>query len=511
MVTVSTKVNPRTRKSDAEVLEESRNTVSRVKSNLASFEERDKNKEEETRTTSRNRESRIPKTADDLLKSIGIEPLTRKREDQIRRDSVRRMQGTIDLIEEQSREEIELARERDIERQGRTRGVNVASRLQGSPFAGAAARRTEKIGEDERAAIRRKRDAQIAAALGEADRIATDRIDKERDRQVQAGEEVLRLRREEKEEFRTRAISSVENLGAAGIDAEEFKLAEPERYENLLEASGLTEFELDAFIEAAKPAELQIDYVHEQIIADAEGNAVLQRIGLDPKTGQQVTKRFDLGISFEEAGGGGGAQGFKTVKTDNGVFLVPDKFDFSKSLDEQAIFLGGGSGGGGSDVFTDTQVNKGAANAGVGRDAFLSFSEDAQNFFINTNVNSSKKEIDDAFADGASIEEVNTAIDDLGAPTEVADFLKRHAQTSQGKNAPQEFIDADFLKNELFASLDLGSAAKEAGFTSGGFFGVGGGGDIDAFLESIMSFVQQQRAFGLTDEKILEEIRKAQK
>lgn len=95
------------------------------------------------------------------------------------------------------------------------------------------------------------------------------------------------------------------------------------------------------------------------------------------------------------------------------------------------------SGGGGSMDFTDTQVANGAANAGVPLSTFQGFDEDTKNFFINGDISGSKKTIDDAFSEeGASLEEVTAAINEMGLPAQGTQYLLQYAETSAGKNKP---------------------------------------------------------------------------
>lgn len=82
-----------------------------------------------------------------------------------------------------------------------------------------------------------------------------------------------------------------------------------------------------------------------------------------------------------------------------------------------------GAGGG---TFTTTQINSGAAKAGVPVDVFRGWSADAKNAFINGNPEGTKKSIDDALATG-SVADVQTAIDEMDLPTEVKTYFKNYA------------------------------------------------------------------------------------
>lgn len=82
-----------------------------------------------------------------------------------------------------------------------------------------------------------------------------------------------------------------------------------------------------------------------------------------------------------------------------------------------------GSGGG---TFSTTQINAGAANAGVPVDVFRGWSADAKNVFINGKVDGTKKTIDDALATG-SVEDVQAAIKDMKLPAEAEQYFLDYA------------------------------------------------------------------------------------
>lgn len=67
--------------------------------------------------------------------------------------------------------------------------------------------------------------------------------------------------------------------------------------------------------------------------------------------------------------------------------------------------------------------------------------------------------------------------------------------------ASKPFLSEDFFKTTYGDTLK--TAAKDAGFTTGGFFGLGKSGDTDAYLKDIMKKVEAYRAAGYTDQEIL--------
>lgn len=65
-----------------------------------------------------------------------------------------------------------------------------------------------------------------------------------------------------------------------------------------------------------------------------------------------------------------------------------------------------------------------------------------------------------------------------------------------------QFLSTDFFKQRYGTGLD--KAAKDAGFTKGGILGIGSSADSDAFLNNLMSTVNQYRSAGYTDKEILQ-------
>lgn len=103
--------------------------------------------------------------------------------------------------------------------------------------------------------------------------------------------------------------------------------------------------------------------------------------------------------------------------------------------------------GSSSTVFSQTQLNNGAATANVPIDTFKTYDKDTQNAFINGDIKGAKKSIDDAFAgkssqDGtpATFDEVKTAIQDMGLPPVVEQYLIDYATNTQPQSSGPGFF-----------------------------------------------------------------------
>lgn len=131
------------------------------------------------------------------------------------------------------------------------------------------------------------------------------------------------------------------------------------------------------------------------------------------------------------------------------------------------------SSGGGSN-FTTTQVNGGAAKAGVPLETFKGYSTDAKNVFINGDIAGTKKTIDDGL-DAGTPEEVKQSIADMGLPPEVQNYFDSYIDKQAKENAPPTPEEKQQGFKDTFQELkDQGYTDSEAsdevinGWTDGG-------------------------------------------
>ena len=76
----------------------------------------------------------------------------------------------------------------------------------------------------------------------------------------------------------------------------------------------------------------------------------------------------------------------------------------------------------------------------------------------------------------------------------------------QKQEEDKQFLNVDYFKN-LFTKDQLKEEAKKAGFTEGGFLGIGVGQEgIDNYLEYLINSVEQYRQAGYTDKEILKQM-----
>lgn len=124
----------------------------------------------------------------------------------------------------------------------------------------------------------------------------------------------------DKNNIRTQAMTAIDTLSKTGKSAEEIKAADPDLYQNLLNQTGFSDYQLAAYIDANdnnpnKPT------VKEVPMPSADGlTTILKRITFDPLTGKTTEKDYTVNVPFASY------QGESIVKTTDGKMLqqMPD-------------------------------------------------------------------------------------------------------------------------------------------------------------------------------------------
>ena len=109
---------------------------------------------------------------------------------------------------------------------------------------------------------------------------------------------------------------------------------------------------------------------------------------------------------------------------------VQGNFSALDTLYESAPAEAGGGTTSKKDLFTQTQLNKGAATAGVSMNDFGNSDDDSKNYFVNTTtLNSYKKIVDDAFKNAEDPATLEAEISSGDLPDEVKNFLVKYLWT----------------------------------------------------------------------------------
>jgi hypothetical protein len=92
---------------------------------------------------------------------------------------------------------------------------------------------------------------------------------------------------------------SIANIGRTGTSLERVKLSPIyQEWKNL----GMTDLEIDSQLNSSLPDELKVKY-QDVTTAGKDGNAILKRIGIDPRTGKSTIQEYNLGIPYSDIAG----------------------------------------------------------------------------------------------------------------------------------------------------------------------------------------------------------------
>lgn len=116
---------------------------------------------------------------------------------------------------------------------------------------------------------------------------------------------------------------------------------------------------------------------------------------------------------------------------------------------------------GGTTKFTTTQLNSGAANAGVTPDEFKGFDDNTKNIFINGDLNSSKKLLDKEIENGATQDEIASGLTDLKLPPKVHEYLTKYAAQKLEENKPTSPEDQKKTIVQTLKDLETSGYARD--------------------------------------------------
>lgn len=159
---------------------------------------------------------------------------------------------------------------------GKTRAVDARSGLLGGDFGNAHMSNQEAANTQALRSIEVERGQQISAIYTKMDETAWNRIQAEKAQAANDADGYASYLAKAQES----ANSTIETLGKSGYSIEDIKADSPDRLQQLLDSSGMSELELAAKLNQYKPAAEKIDWK-----TDIKGNYLLA-YGIDPKTGE---------------------------------------------------------------------------------------------------------------------------------------------------------------------------------------------------------------------------------
>lgn len=394
--------------------------------------------------------------------SLGEAPIA----EDIRATKLKNAQALIDEINAGFNRVIAGEREAGVGREARTRALNVSAGLAGSDFASSAAIETEQKNQQIIDSLERERTTKIASAISNAEDRASEEFRTERDSFISRAEDALSAREAFTTKQRDAATGDMSAIAASGLTAEEFKAQDPDTYAQLLEESGMSEFQAKYYFISKQPKESNLGHT-------TVGNKQIFFLQ-DPVSGKIRKEEVDL------------PEGEKLGPTED---IVTDAYG------NPIIVTYAGEVG--KSAITGTRSVSGVERktaSSVEADKGFKFSSDDQGKLL---------------AGGFTEQEINTIqseVKEFGIDKVLAnvDESKRDLvrQVLSGEEKKKVFLNEDFFK-KAFTPEQLETSAKDAGKTKGGFLGMGKSADTDAYLKYLMTIVDQYRAAGYSDEDIL--------
>lgn len=176
-------------------------------------------------------------------------------------------------------------REAGVKRDARTQALNLGAGTAGTVFASTRAAETEGITKKNLDLVNQQRSAEIGAILAGVDNKASERLELERMRYATEEQNYYnRLK-----DFRESARQDILNLRDIGVTSSQLR-QDKERYNEILGASGLSDFELDKMLDKGNPNKFERYF---------QGNNLIE-LELDPTTNQILSRKTynaeDLGL-----------------------------------------------------------------------------------------------------------------------------------------------------------------------------------------------------------------------
>ncbi len=286
----------------------------------------------------------------------------------------------------------------------RTRALNVTSGLAGSDFATSAAVGQEKKNATALDLIAKERDAKINEIYSNIDAQASTEYQNQRKDYIANLGNDLAARKAAREEDRNNALASIKGFASAGVDIPKLKTADPATYDFLLKQYGGSQLDLETAWNAALPDNMKVKY-DQQIIQGKDGNAVVFRYGVDPRTGIVTKTNYDLGVPYATV------KDVKPVEMDGQLWAISTDANgnqIAKPLNNPS-------------ALTQSIINKNNADAANNGHPSFKFSGTQRSKLISANFNDAKVNAIEsdlkkygvkAVLDGLSTPEEKTAVQD---------------------------------------------------------------------------------------------------
>jgi len=247
----------------------------------------------DTLTTKVDRTAGVPGNLLDEYMSYLSPQSVLDRQKQARRELERERQSQLDAIRTKYSSQVVTEQQAGTEDLARQRSMNLRAGLGGSDF-GAA----NKIAVRDRTnkniqAIEANQDIEIGNVLNDIEQLAQSRVQQEQQALQQGFSNMFQYQQytgQQQQQQRAQAVESIAQLGKSGLDLPTIREKDPQLYESLAQASGMSDIELEAVLNNNKPQAAKIDYQYK-----VSGGKLIA-FGVDPQTGQMKVLEQEVDI-----------------------------------------------------------------------------------------------------------------------------------------------------------------------------------------------------------------------
>ena len=301
------------------------------------------------------------------------------RQKQARQELERERQSQLDGIRQKYSSQVATEQAAGAEDMARQRSMNLRAGLGGSDFGIANKAEVRNKTNANVRAIQANQDIELGNVLNSIEQMAQSRVQQEQQAIQQGFADTMQYQQysqQQQAQNRAQAVESISQLGKAGLDIATIKQRDPQLYENLTQASGMGQVELEAVLNNSKPPAAKIDY---QTIV--RGGKIMM-FGVDPSTG--TMKMLEQEVDMPD--------NYKTLQADDGTILgIPENWDGDTSKivsvgNYRKPFAsemgGGGNGSMSNDVSTQLYAGLSSPTATAVRGKVTKFSSEpiVQNF-----------------------------------------------------------------------------------------------------------------------------------
>lgn len=264
------------------------------------------------------------------------------RQAQIRKDMARERQQQIDAIEMSAKQAVSAEQQAGAQDLARQRSMNLRAGLGGSDFGASAKAEVRNRTNQNIQGIEAQKQLQIGNAIDRIEQLAQSRFQIQQSAMQQGFQNMFQVQQytqAQEQQMRAQTLDSLKELGKAGVDIQTVKEQDPQLYERMMQASGMSDVEMEAVLNNAKPAPERIDYQYK-----VAGNKLIA-YGVDPVTGtlKSLEQTVDLPENYSI-----------TTMPDGTVLALPDNWNGDTSLIKtvgnyaKPVVAGGGGGGSGN-------------------------------------------------------------------------------------------------------------------------------------------------------------------